>query len=186
MLTAAAVSFLARARECAAGRVDELAKTLPRPRRRPRPIKRDAAGHLSLFPLLYHRRRPSTHRRLAPQPGAIRCNWLLRKLRNLLAHRLIPLAPCLSIGNAWRAAFFLAAGSSAAVVGSPWPGHSGELLVQPSTVPSSQCGCISRKLDRGSIRALVAPQRRRAAVPCAAGPPWPWASLLRSLNRPTS
>jgi hypothetical protein len=73
--------------------------------------------------------------------------------------------------------FFIAAGSSAAVVGSLWPGHSGELLVQPSSVPSSQWGRVACKLDRGSI---VAPEQRRAT-----GPPWPWASLLRSLNCPT-
>jgi hypothetical protein len=77
---------------------------------------------LYFFSLLCHRRRPSTCRRLALQSGAIHCNWLRSKLRNLLAHRLIPLAPCLSIGNARRAV-----SSSRPAAAPPWSGRCGQV-----------------------------------------------------------
>jgi hypothetical protein len=131
-------------------------------------IKLRASRRLS-FSSSRRRRRVPDLASIAPPPSAIHCNWLCSKLHNLLAHRLIPLAPCLSIGNARRAV-----SSSRPAATPPWSGRCG----QATSVSLSPCGIVFKlrhvllilpALLIWSLPALL------AGATCAAtiGPPWP-------------
>jgi hypothetical protein len=94
-----AASVLLLAHGCTAVHMAMLTKVLPKPRRRPRPLKRNAAGAPPLFLFLFATGRlylPAQFVMLAPP----QCNWSCLQLRLTLAHHLSPLTspPATAVG----------------------------------------------------------------------------------------